>query len=108
MVVSTGLPLSMRLAWTPLLVPRPMNVLPVFTWLATAMLRARFGRTEDVPTDTISVLAPLLPDPAPPGVLEYLMPGIEIWEARHQARIKYETSAVENMKAKILINIRQG
>jgi multiple sugar transport system substrate-binding protein len=72
------------------------------------MVRSRFGRSGDVPTDTISVLAPLLPDPAPPGVLEYLMPGIEIWEARHQARIKYETSAVENMKAKILINIRQG
>jgi multiple sugar transport system substrate-binding protein len=76
--------------------------------LGAAMVRSRFGRSGDVPTDTISVLAPLLPDPAPPGVLEYLMPGIEIWEARHQARIKYETSAVENMKAKILINIRQG
>jgi ABC-type glycerol-3-phosphate transport system substrate-binding protein len=76
--------------------------------LAAAMIRSRFGRSEDVPTDTISVLAPLLPDPAPPGVLDYLMPGIEIWEARHQAHIKYEMSAVENMKAKILINIRQG
>jgi multiple sugar transport system substrate-binding protein len=75
---------------------------------AAAMIRSRFGRSEDVPTDTISVLAPLLPDPAPPGVLEYLMPGIEMWEARHQARIRYETSAVENMKAKILINFRQG
>jgi ABC-type glycerol-3-phosphate transport system substrate-binding protein len=72
------------------------------------MVRSRFGRSGDVPIDMISVLAPLLPDPAPPGVLEYLMPGLEIWEARHQARIKYETSAVENMKAKILINIRQG
>jgi multiple sugar transport system substrate-binding protein len=73
-----------------------------------ALVRSRFGRSVDVPTDMISVLAPLLPDPAPPGVLEYLMSGLEIWEARHQARIKYETSAVENMKAKILINIRQG
>ena len=58
---------------------------------AAAIDRSRFGRSEDVPTDTISVLAPLLPDPAPPGVLDYLMPGIEIWEARHQAQIKYET-----------------
>ncbi len=72
------------------------------------MVRSRFGRSGDIPLDTISVLAPLLPDPAPPGVLEYLMPGIEIWEARHQAHVKYETSAVENMKAKILINFRQG
>ena len=55
-----------------------------------------------------SVLAPLLPDPAPPGVLDYLMPGLEIWEARHQVRIKYETSAVENMRAKILNNFRHG
>lgn len=72
------------------------------------MIHSRLGRSGDLSTDTISVLAPLLPDPAPPGVLEYLMPGVEIWEARHQARIKYETSAVENMKAKILINIRRG
>ena len=72
------------------------------------MVRSRFGRSGDIPLDTISVLAPLLPDPAPPGVLEYLMPGIEIWEARQQAHVKYETSAVENMKAKILINFRQG
>ena len=76
--------------------------------LAAAMVRSRFGRSGDVPVDLVSVLAPVLPDPAPPGVLDYLMPGIELWEARHQARVKYETSAVENMKAKILINIQQG
>jgi multiple sugar transport system substrate-binding protein len=75
---------------------------------AAAMARSRFGRSEDVHLDTISVLAPLFPDPAPPGVVDYLMPGIEIWEARHLARIKYETSAVENIKPKILINFRQG
>lgn len=76
--------------------------------LAAATLRSRFGRSGDVPLDRISVLAPLLPDPAPPGVLDYLMPGIEIWEARHKARIRFETSAVENMKSKILINYRKG
>jgi multiple sugar transport system substrate-binding protein len=86
---------------------RQLLALPAAGFAAT-MARSRFGRSEDVHVDTISVLAPLLPDPSPPGVLDYLMPGIEIWEARHQARIKYETSAVENIKPKILINFRQG
>jgi multiple sugar transport system substrate-binding protein len=41
-------------------------------------------------------------------VLDYQLPSLRLWEAEHQARVKYESAAVENMKAKILINVRRG
>jgi multiple sugar transport system substrate-binding protein len=75
---------------------------------ALAAIRLRGGQSEDRPVDTVSVLAPLLPDPAPPGVLDYQLPSLRLWEAEHQAVVKYESAAVENMKAKILINFRRG
>jgi len=73
-----------------------------------AATRFRGGQSQDRPLDTVTVLAPLLPDPAPPGVLDYMVPYLELWEKEHQASVNYEPAAVENMKAKILINNRRG
>jgi len=53
-------------------------------------------------------MAPLPPNPAPPGVIDYVMPGLDIWEEQQGVDVSYDATAVENMKAKILINIRHG
>ncbi len=64
--------------------------------------------SELILADNVSVLAPIVPDPSPPGVINELLPGLELWEARNRASVRFETAAVELMKAKILINIRRG
>jgi multiple sugar transport system substrate-binding protein len=76
--------------------------------LAGSSLAMRKGRSDEVSRPRITVMAPLPPDPSPPGVIDYPMSGIEIWEGNEGADIHYDATAVENMKAKILINIRQG
>jgi ABC-type glycerol-3-phosphate transport system substrate-binding protein len=75
---------------------------------AIGATRLRGSRSGNRALDTVSVLAPLLPDPAPPGVLDYQVAHLERWEEQHLAKVKYESAAVENMKAKMLINFRRG
>ena len=71
-------------------------------------LAIRHGKSDSVTIPRVTVLAPILPDPAPPGVIDYLMPGLELWESANGATVYYDATAVDNMKSKILINIRGG
>jgi len=73
-----------------------------------SLLAARRGSGDEVKLPRLTVLAPTLPNPAPPGVAEYVMDGLSIWEGEHQAMVDFDATALENIKAKILINIRQG
>lgn len=74
---------------------------------AASRIHGQSQETESY-VDTVSVLAPILPDPAPPERGSELFPGLERWETRNQASVKYETAAVENIKAKILLNFSRG
>ncbi len=64
--------------------------------------------TNDAYRDTISVLAPVEPDPAPPDPDFDLDFGLEFWEERNRARVNYEFAALENIKPKILMNFQRG
>ncbi|MDQ2683402.1 MAG: extracellular solute-binding protein [Chloroflexota bacterium] len=58
--------------------------------------------------DTISVLAPVAPDPAPPDAETDLDLGLEFWQERNRARINLESAALENIRPKILMNFQRG
>ena len=73
-----------------------------------SLLAARRGRTDQASLPRLTVLAPTLPNPAPPGVAEYMMDGLSIWEGQHGTDVYFDATALENIKPKILINIRQG
>lgn len=73
-----------------------------------SLLAQRRSRSDTASLPRLTVLAPTLPNPAPPGVAEYLMDGLQIWEGQHGADVYFDKTAFENIKPKILINVRQG
>ena len=75
---------------------------------ASYLAATRSGSSQGTKRPRLTVLAPLPPNPAPPGVVAYIEDGLPLWEEQHKVDVFYDATAVENMKAKILINIRQG
>ncbi len=56
----------------------------------------------------LSVLSPLAPDPAPPGVAEFSMDAFEAWQADHDASVSYESVAWGELHDKMATNFASG
>ena len=56
----------------------------------------------------LSVLSPLAPDPAPPGVAEFAMDDFAAWKTANDAEVTYETIAWPQLHDKMATNFASG
>lgn len=57
---------------------------------------------------TLSVLSPLAPDPAPPGVADFAIADFEAWQAENDAKVSYEAVAWSELHDKMATNFASG
>lgn len=70
--------------------------------------RARSGRAQERPRETVSVLTATAPDPVPPGEETYYEALVRAWERRNDARIISESAAIQTISAKLQLDFQAG
>src|ERR671920_1238113 len=80
--------------------------------VGTGLAAARYApglRTPGASAATnLSVLSPLAPDPAPPGVAEFAMDDFAAWKTANDAEVTYEAVAWPQLHDKMATNFASG
>lgn len=78
------------------------------TGLATLAGPATLGRRGAAAATDLSVLSPLAPDPAPPGVADFSEEAFTAWKTDHDAKVSYEAVAWPQLHDKMATNFASG